>query len=202
VDVTDQRIIIEQGLEARVAAIVEPAIEQIGYRLVRVRVSAMNGTTLQIMAERPDGMMSIEDCEAVSRAVSPVLDVDDPMERAYHLEVSSPGIDRPLVRRGDFEAWTGHLLKMETNRLLAGRKRFRGQVVAVEGETLRFERDAAAAGEETVVEIPLDAVAEARLILTDELIRASLTADKAARKARGLPIDDETEAGEAEAANP
>ncbi|MBB3997804.1 ribosome maturation factor RimP [Aureimonas pseudogalii] len=200
---TDQRIIIEQGLEARVAAIVEPAIEQIGYRLVRVRVSAMNGTTLQIMAERPDGMMSVEDCEAVSRAVSPVLDVDDPMERAYHLEVSSPGIDRPLVRRGDFEAWTGHLLKMETNRLLAGRKRFRGQVLAVEGETLRFERDAAAAGEEAVVEIPLDAVAEARLILTDELIRASLTADKAARKARGLPIDDEAEAEDAaEAANP
>lgn len=198
---TDQRIIIEQGLEARVAAIVEPAIEQIGYRLVRVRVSAMNGTTLQIMAERPDGTMSVEDCEAVSRAVSPVLDVDDPMERAYHLEVSSPGIDRPLVRRGDFEAWTGHLLKMETNRLLAGRKRFRGQVVAVEGETLRFERDAAAAGEEAVVEIPLDAVAEARLILTDELIRASLTADKAARKARGLPIDDEAD-DEAEAANP
>ena len=98
---TDQRIIIEQGLEARVAAIVESAIEQIGYRLVRVRVSAMNGTTLQIMAERPDGMMSVEDCEAVSRAVSPVLDVDDPMDRAYHLEVSSPGIDRPLVRAGD-----------------------------------------------------------------------------------------------------
>lgn len=193
---TDQRIIIEQGLEARVAAIVEPAIEQIGYRLVRVRVSAMNGTTLQIMAERPDGTMSVEDCEAVSRAVSPVLDVDDPMDRAYHLEVSSPGIDRPLVRAGDFESWTGHLLKLETGRLVGGRKRFRGRVTAVDGEGIRLERDGAAAGEDASVAIPFEAIAEARLILTDELIRDSLKADKAARRARGVAVDDdEDEAG-------
>ena len=124
----DNRIIVEEGLEGRIAAIVEPVIEQLGYRLVRIRMSGLNGTTLQIMAERPDGTMTVEDCEAVSRGVSPVLDVEDPLDRAYHLEVSSPGIDRPLVRRQDFEAWAGHLIKLETNRLLDGRKRFRGKV--------------------------------------------------------------------------
>ena len=129
----DNRIIVEEGLEGRIAAIVEPVIEQLGYRLVRIRMSGLNGTTLQIMAERPDGTMTVEDCEAVSRGVSPVLDVEDPLDRAYHLEVSSPGIDRPLVRRQDFEAWAGHLIKLETNRLLDGRKRFRGKVTGVEG---------------------------------------------------------------------
>ena len=196
---TDQRIIIEHGLEARIAAIVEPAVEQIGYRLVRVRVSAMNGSTLQIMAERPDGTMSVEDCEAVSRAVSPVLDVDDPMDRAYHLEVSSPGIDRPLVRAGDFETWAGHLMKLEANRIVGGRKRFRGRITAVDGEGIRLERDGAAAGEEVDVAIPFEAIAEARLILTDELIQASLKADKDARRARGAPVDDENEGQAAEA---
>ncbi|KTQ98721.1 ribosome maturation factor RimP [Aureimonas ureilytica] len=186
------RIIIEQGIEARVAAIVEPVIEQIGYRLVRVRVSAMNGATLQIMAERPDGSMTVEDCEAVSRAVSPVLDVEDPMDRAYHLEVSSPGIDRPLVRKGDFETWTGQLLKLETNRLVSGRKRFRGRVTEVSAEGIRLERDGVASeGGEAVVEIAFDALAEARLILTDDLLAASLKADKDARRARGQPVDED-----------
>jgi ribosome maturation factor RimP len=195
--VTD-RIIIEQGLEARIAAIVEPAIEQVGYRLVRVRVSAMNGATLQIMAERPDGTMTVEDCEAVSRAVSPVLDVDDPMDRAYHLEVSSPGIDRPLVRKSDFETWSGQLLKLETSRLVANRKRFRGRVTQVDADGIRLERDGVAADDgEAVVEIPFDALAEARLILTDELLAASLKADKDARKARGQPVDDESEGEDA-----
>lgn len=186
------RIIIEQGIEARVAAIVEPVIEQIGYRLVRVRVSAMNGATLQIMAERPDGSMTVEDCEAVSRAVSPVLDVEDPMDRAYHLEVSSPGIDRPLVRKGDFETWTGQLLKLETNRLVSGRKRFRGRVTEVSAKGIRLERDGVASeGGEAVVEIAFDALAEARLILTDDLLAASLKADKDARRARGQPVDED-----------
>jgi ribosome maturation factor RimP len=189
--VTDKRIIIEQGLEARIATLLEPVIEQLGYRLVRIRVSALNGTTLQIMAERPDGSMSVEDCEAVSRGISPVLDVEDPMDRAYHLEISSPGIDRPLVRVGDFEAWTGQLMKLETNRLLANRKRFRGRIVSVGPDSFQLDRDAVGEGEEQVVEIPFDALAEARLILTDDLIAASLKADKAARKARGLPAEDE-----------
>ena len=187
------RIVIEQGLEAKVAAVVEPAIEQIGYRLVRVRISGLNGMTLQIMAERPDGSMTVEGCEAVSRAISPVLDVDDPIDKAYHLEVSSPGIDRPLVRHGDFETWAGFLMKLETSRLVGERKRFRGKIVTVTDAAITVDRDAPAEGEPRQVEIPLDAIADARLILTDDLIEASLKADKAARKGRGEPETDEGE---------
>src|SRR5690606_22811213 len=100
----DDRIIREQGAEARVAGIVMPVLDALGYRLVRVKLSAEDGLTLQIRAERPDGTMTVDDCEDVSRAVSPTLDVEDPIDSAYQLEISSPGIDRPLVRRGDFEA--------------------------------------------------------------------------------------------------
>ncbi|WP_185985385.1 ribosome maturation factor RimP [Aureimonas mangrovi] len=183
-------------MEARIAAIVEPVIEQLGYRLVRVRISGLNGMTVQIMAERPDGTMSVEDCEAVSRGISPELDVADPLDGAYHLEVSSPGIDRPLVRRSDFELWAGHLMKLETSRMIDARKRFRGRIVEVGEAGFRLDRDGAAYGEAPSVEIPFDAVGEARLILTDDLIAASLKADKAARKGRGEPAgegdDDET----------
>ncbi|KQT83931.1 ribosome maturation factor RimP [Aurantimonas sp. Leaf443] len=198
---SQERIVKEQGLEARFAAIVEPAIEQIGYRLVRVKISGLNGMTVQIMAERPDGTMAIEDCEAVSKAISPILDVEDPTDKPYHLEVSSPGIDRPLVRRSDFEVWAGFVMKLDTNRIVHDRKRFRGRVVAVGADSITLERDQPAYGEATSVEIPLDAVGEARLVLTDDLIQASLKADKAARKARGAaPLegedDDETAADE------
>ena len=110
----EPRLIVEPGLPARVAAIVEPVIEQLGYRLVRVRVSGAEGCTVQIMAERPDGSMTVEDCESISRALSPVFDVADPIDQAYRLEISSPGIDRPLVRKSDFERYAGHLAKIET----------------------------------------------------------------------------------------
>ncbi|MCK5931557.1 ribosome maturation factor RimP [Fulvimarina manganoxydans] len=193
---TSERIVKEQGLEAKVAEIIEPAIEQIGYRLVRVRISGMNGMTLQIMAERPDGTMTVEGCEEVSRAISPVLDVEDPIDKAYHLEVSSPGIDRPLVRHSDFETWAGFLMKLETSRLVGERKRFRGKVVKVEPNQITIDRDQPAYGEPASAVIPLDAIAEARLILTDELIEASLKADKARRKAlaaEGASDEDESD---------
>src|SRR5262245_50334434 len=103
----EPRLIVEPGLAARVAAIVEPALERLNFRLVRVRISGSAGCTVQIMAERPDGSMTIDDCELVSRALSPVLDAADPIDRAYRLEISSPGIDRPLVRRSDFERYAG-----------------------------------------------------------------------------------------------
>src|ERR1700735_837621 len=109
----EPRLISEPGRAARVAAVVEPVLASLGYRLVRVRVSAFAGCTVQIMAERPDGTMAIEDCEAASRALSPVLDAADPIEGAYRLEISSPGIDRPLVRRSDFERYAGHVAKIE-----------------------------------------------------------------------------------------
>ncbi len=178
----EPRIVVETGLEARVAAIVEPAANQIGYRLVRVKLSQMNGLTLQVMAERPDGTMSVDDCEALSRALSPVLDVADPIDREYHLEVSSPGIDRPLVRRSDFETWRGHVLKLEASRTIDNRKRWRGRIGAVGDAGVIVERDAPPPNEAPTVLVPFDAVADARLVLTDELIEAALKADKAARR--------------------
>ncbi len=193
----DDRIIRESGMDARVASIIQPVLRGIGFRLVRVRLTGQNGLTLQIMAEREDGTMTVEDCEEVSRAVSPALDVDDPIDKAYHLEVSSPGIDRPLVRKSDFAAWTGHLVKMETSILVADRKRFRGKIASADEDGVVIERDQAAYGEEPSVRVPFEAIAEARLILTDDLIRDALSKDnqarKEARKRRGEPDDDQEE---------
>ncbi|KZM50824.1 ribosome maturation factor RimP [Labrenzia sp. OB1] len=188
----EPRIVTEQGVDARVAAIVEPVIEDLGYRLVRTRISAANGCTLQIMAERPDGTMTVEDCETVSRAVSPALDVEDPINRAYHLEVSSPGIDRPLVRSGDFERWAGHDLKVEMAVMLEGRKRFRGTLLGVENGAARIRIPDTSKGEEDTVALPLENIGEAKLVLTDDLITAALQAEKAALAARD-PQDELTQ---------
>src|SRR5919112_4232717 len=130
----NERLITESGVAARVAAIAEPVIQDLGFRLVRVKVSGQGGCTVQIMAEREDGTMTVEDCETVSRALSPVFDLEDPVGRAYHLEISSPGMDRPLVRSQDFERWAGHEAKIEMAVPVDGRKRFRGVVRGVEGE--------------------------------------------------------------------
>src|SRR5919199_711380 len=135
-DFDEPRIVTETGLGARVARIAEPVARDLGYRIVRVRVSGRDGCTVQIMAERPDGDMSIDDCASLSRALSPALDVEDPVDRAYRLEISSPGIDRPLVRRSDFERWTSHEVRVELEAPLAGRKRFRGPILGVEGDTV------------------------------------------------------------------
>ena len=178
----DDRIVRESGIDARIAMIVEPVLRAMGFRLVRVRLSGQNGLTLQVMAEREDGTMTVEDCEEVSRAISPALDVDDPIEKAYHLEVSSPGIDRPLVRKSDFFDWTGHLVKMETTTLVAERKRFKGRIAEADAEGVLIQRDQAAYGEEPAVRVPYEAIAEARLILTDDLIRDALSKDNRARK--------------------
>ncbi|MDX0639214.1 ribosome maturation factor RimP [Sinorhizobium medicae] len=180
----EPRLITETGLDRRVADIIEPVLVDLGFRLVRVRMSGQNGLTLQVMTERNDGTMTVEDCEEVSKAISPVLDVEDPIDKAYHLEVSSPGIDRPMVRRSDFIRWQGHLLKCETSVLVEGRKRFRGKIVSVDEDGFRLEPDQPAYGEEAGVTIPFTALSEARLILTDELIRDALTADKKAKAAR------------------
>ena len=197
----DDRIVRESGIDARIASIVSPVLRGMGFRLVRVRLSGQNGLTLQIMAERDDGTMTVEDCEEVSRAVSPALDVADPVEKAYHLEVSSPGIDRPLVRKSDFSAWAGHQVKMETSVLVAERKRFKGRISEAGESGVLIERDAPPAGGEPAVSVPYEAIAEARLVLTDDLIREALSKDnqarKEARKRRGEPeeadADDETE---------
>ncbi len=196
-EIGDDRIIRESGIDARVAMIVEPVLRAIGFRLVRVRLSGQNGLTLQIMAEREDGIMTVEDCEEVSRAVSPALDVEDPIEKAYHLEVSSPGIDRPLVRKSDFANWIGHLVKIETSILVAERKRFKGKIAEAGEHDVLIERDVAAYGEEPTVRVPFEAISEARLILTDDLIRDALSKDnrarKEAKKRRGEHEEDDAE---------
>jgi ribosome maturation factor RimP len=181
---SDERLIGESGAAQAVAHIVEPVIEGLGYRLVRVKISAVNGCTVQIMAEKHDGTLGIDECEEISKAISPVLDVDDPVGRAYHLEISSPGIDRPLVRKGDFERWSGYEARVEMAVQTAGRKRFRGILLGVEGENALIERNDAKPDEEKRVPLPLRQISEARLILTDELVRESLRRDKAAREAR------------------
>lgn len=172
----ERRLIAETGTAARVAAIAAPVLEQLGYRLVRVRVSGADGCTVQVMAERPDGTMQIEDCEAASRALSPVLDSADPIDRAYRLEVSSPGIDRPLVRRSDFERYAGHVVKIEMAVPHAGRKRFRGTLLGVTGEAVRLRGEDGAAEE---MLLPIDDMAEAKLVLTDALVTEALRRAKA-----------------------
>ena len=168
----EPRLVRESGLDARIAAIVEPVLADLGYRLVRVRVSGRDGLTLQIMAERPDGEMTVADCETVSHAVSPALDVEDPIAQGYNLEVSSPGIDRPLVRRSDFTRWTGHEAKVELNVGLDGRRRFRGPLGAVSDSAV--EIGIATDEGPRKVALPLDDVLEAHLVLTDALIDAAL----------------------------
>jgi len=177
----EPRLIVETGLDQRVAAIIEPVLVGMGFRLVRVRLLNLNGLTLQVMTERNDGTMTVQDCEEVSTAISPVLDVEDPIDKAYHLEVSSPGIDRPMVRKSDFQRWIGHIVKCETSILVDNRKRFRGKIVAVDADGFTIERDEATRGEEQKVIIPFSTLAEAKLILTDDLIRDALRADKLAK---------------------
>lgn len=182
-DTRTTRVVRETGLAARVAAIIEPAIEGLGYRLVRVKISGQNGCTVQIMAERPDGTFTIEDCEAVSRDISPVLDVDDPVKTAYHLEVSSPGIDRSLVRPIDFVRAIGHEAKIELSRPIdtgtgEGRRRYRGIIQAALDETVELTIDAT--GGALTVALPYDAMEDARLVMTDALIEAAQKAQDAA----------------------
>lgn len=188
----EPRLITETGVDQRVAEIIEPVLLGMDFVLVRVKLLNQNGLTLQIMAERTDGTMTVEDCEALSTAISPVLDVDDPVEKAYHLEVSSPGIDRPMVRKSDFTRWQGHIVKIETSILVDNRKRFRGKIDAVNEDNFILERDQVNAGEEAKVAIPFNSLSDARLILTDDLIRDVLRADKLA-KANAANQNDEVQ---------
>ena len=173
----EPRLIIEPGRAARVAALAEPVLASLGYRLVRVRISAFAGCTVQIMAERPDGTMTIEDCEAASRALSPVLDVTDPIEGAYQLEISSPGIDRPLVRRSDFDRYAGQVALVEMQVPIDGRRRFRGELAGTDGDCARI-RCETAANENSEILLRIDDMMEAKLVLTDTLISQSLRKSK------------------------
>jgi ribosome maturation factor RimP len=145
---------------------------------VRVHISAFAGCTVQIMAERPDGTMVVKDCETLSRALSPVLDVADPIEGAYRLEISSPGIDRPLVRRSDFDRYAGHVAHVEMQVPIEGRKRFRGELLGAADDCVRLRLGDASSPERPEVLLRIDDIAEARLVLTDALIAQSLRRGK------------------------
>lgn len=190
-EVTESRLVTEAGVAARVAQVVEPSIEGLGYRLVRVRVTGAQGCTVQIMAERPDGTMTVEDCEAVSRALSPLLDLEDPVGRAYHLEISSPGIDRPLVRVQDFARWAGHEAKVELAVPIDGRKRFRGILgtPSADGATVPIDLPDVKEGLPARYDLPLRDLAEAHLVLTDDLVRESLRRGSAPAQDEEAPED-------------
>jgi ribosome maturation factor RimP len=173
----EPRLIIESGRAARVAALAEPVLASLGFRLVRVRISAYAGATVQIMAERPDGSLTIDDCETVSRALSPVLDVTDPIEGSYRLEISSPGIDRPLVRHSDFDRYAGQVAQVEMAVPIDGRKRFRGELLGTQGEFARIRYDAAA-NESAEALLRIDDMMDAKLVLTDTLIAQALRKSK------------------------
>jgi len=161
------RFIVESGAAARVAELIEPALSDRGFRLVRVAVSGREGKTLQVMAERADGTMTIEDCEVVSKEISPLLDVHDPIAGAYRLEVSSPGIDRPLTRRADFADWAGHEARIKYAQPVDGAKQVSGIIEGISGDTIRV---ATPKGER---QIDFTNIASAKLLLTDKLINAT-----------------------------
>lgn len=158
-------------MEKRLQTLIEPVLEDLGYALVRVLLTGNRRQTLQVMAERADGAeMTVDDCAEISRNLSAVLDVEDPIKGRYDLEVSSPGIDRPLTRRADFDRFAGFDARIELSRLVDGRKRFTGRLLGRDGEDgIRL-----ATAESGDIVLPLDAVDKAKLILTDELIAASL----------------------------
>lgn len=170
------RLTRETGLEARIAHIIEPVVEALGYELVRVKISGLGGMTVQVMAERPDGTMGVEDCELISRNISPALDVEDPIGRAYNLEVSSPGIDRPLTRFADFDRWEGYEARLETAEPVDGRKRFKGVLAGTEGDEVLIDvADDSIGG---TIGLKFEWLADAKLVLTDELIAESLKRSK------------------------
>jgi ribosome maturation factor RimP len=160
-------------VDRRIAEIVRPTVEGMGFELVRVRLMGGKRITLQIMAERPDGRMEVDDCADLSRALSAVLDVEDPIDREYSLEVSSPGIDRPLTRPVDFDRWKGWVAKLETDELIDGRKRFKGTLSGIAGAEVMVTLD-----DGFEARIPFEALTDAKLVLTDELIAATLKAQK------------------------
>jgi ribosome maturation factor RimP len=176
--VSETRFVSETGVAADIATLIGPTLNEMGFRVVRVTISGRNGTTVQVMAERPDGSMTVEDCAEVSRQLSPLLDAHDPISGHYTLEISSPGIDRPLVRASDFVAWAGHEAKVETRELVGGRRRYRGLLKGLDGQDVHLEVPADQGGPE--VRLPLGSILEARLVLTDELIRETLRRTKRA----------------------
>ncbi|MEM9031691.1 MAG: ribosome maturation factor RimP [Pseudomonadota bacterium] len=170
-------LVAKAQIDRRLAEIITPVIEDMGFELVRVRYMGGKTKTVQIMAERPEGGIEVDDCAEISTAVSATLDVEDPIEDAYTLEVSSPGIDRPLTRLKDFATWVGYEARLETLELIDGRRRFKGPLQGTEGDEVLIEIEIDGAPQ--VIGLKFDWLSEAKLILTDELIREMLRQRKA-----------------------
>jgi len=169
-------LVAKAAIDQRIAEIIAPVIEDMGYELVRVRLMSGKEQTLQIMAQKPDGTIEVDECAEISTAVSAVLDVEDPILEAYTLEVSSPGIDRPLTRLKDFDQWNGYVAKIETTELIDGRRRFKGVLAGTEGEEVLIEIEEH--GEPLTIGLKFDWLSDAKLVLTDELIRDVLRGRK------------------------
>jgi ribosome maturation factor RimP len=195
---SEERFIKETGAAAAIADLAEPVLESLGFRLVLARILSGQGTIVEIMAERPDGSMTIDDCRTVSLALSPVFDVHDPLPGSYRLQVSSPGIDRPLVRSTDFDQWAGFEAKIELKEPIDGRKRFRGILEGFEEGEVRIEVDLGKDQGVKLIGLPVEFIGEARLMLTDDLVRESLRRTKQAlADLAAAPSDDgAAEAGE------
>ncbi len=166
-------MIAKTAMDKRLAEIIEPVIADMGFELVRLRLMGGKEPTLQIMAEKPDGTIEVDDCAAISTAVSALMDVEDPIVDAYTLEVSSPGIDRPLTRLKDFDTYEGYEAKLETAEMIEGRKRWRGVLAGVEDNEVLINTDEGTLG------LQIDWLTDAKLVMTDELVRAMLKARKA-----------------------
>jgi ribosome maturation factor RimP len=181
-------LIAKTAIDRRLAGILTPVIEGLGFELVRVRLMGGKTRILQIMAERPDGGIEVDDCATISTAVSAVLDVEDPVEDNYILEVSSPGIDRPLTRLKDFETWKGWEARVETTELIDGRRRFKGALAGVEDDEILILIDEG--GEEVTIGLRFDWLSDAKLILTDDLIAEMLRQKKASGNFDETQFDD------------
>ncbi len=165
-------MIAKAAIDRRIAEIITPVVEDMGFEIVRVRLMSGKESTLQIMAQKPDGTIEVDECGQISTAISAVLDVEDPILDAYTLEVSSPGIDRPLTRLKDFDQWQGFEAKIETEELIDGRRRFKGQLAGVDGDEVLIEI------EEGTIGLKFDWLTDAKLVLTDDLIRDVLKGRK------------------------
>ena len=168
------RFACETGKAGEIAQLVEPVLRELGFWLVRVNISGRDGGTVQIMVERPGGIVGVEDCATISRRLSPLLDAYDPFPGGYRLEVSSPGIDRPLVRPRDFENWVGHEAKIELKELVGGRKRFRGLIERFEEGEVRLQVVLDGAEEPLVIGFPVALIAEAKLVQSDNLLKVAV----------------------------
>ncbi|MCD9147006.1 ribosome maturation factor RimP [Pseudophaeobacter flagellatus] len=191
-------LIAKAAIDRRLAEILIPVIEDLGYELVRIRLMSGKTTTLQIMADKPDGGIEVDDCAAISTAVSASLDVEDPILDAYTLEVSSPGIDRPLTRLKDFDMFEGYEAKLETDELVGGRRRFKGELAGTEDNEVLINIDDQ--GETVTIGLKFDWLSDAKLVLTDDLITEMLRQRKAAGTLNEDAFD-EIEAEEPEGEN-